>query len=489
MLIWLAALSSNNTTPSAPAFAPVPQAAKLDQGTVPVKSAELAPPKFSEYFSEIYDGPRAPVNLITNFDKTFRTKIRNTQSQSVNFSGEYVLTTWGCGVSCLTGVAVNARTGHVIALPGSLCCWKGVGQNVIFRKNSRLLVLAGLINEGGQYGTHFYQLLNEKFVHIKTIPVSQEESSGTLSTLSAVPSPPTYSPRQEQQLGQASLNEDKPPVDSNLVFSSAQLRYCVAEEIRLGGAKAAADSAIDTDVNRFNSMVADYNSRCGSFRYRRGELESVRRDVDSYRSQLSAEGKTRFTRSPASSQSTPGSWGANGLPAKEAPPRFAPTISTPQSAPASLSVQGNGTPANSWVSGANWYCNDGFRKIGDRCEALNAPANSWVAGSNWYCNDGYQKVGEQCARLNVPNNAWVAGSNWYCNDGFRKVGDRCEALNAPANSWVAGANWYCNDGYQKVGGQCERLNVPSNAWVAGSNWYCNDGFRKVGDRCISIFER
>jgi hypothetical protein len=28
----------------------------------------------------------------------------------------------------------------------------------------------------------------------------------------------------------------------------------------------------------------------------------------------------------------------------------------------------------------------------------------------------------------VPDNAWMSGSNWYCNDGYRKVGDKCVSV-------------------------------------------------------------
>ena len=81
-----------------------------------------------------------------------------------------------------------------------------------------------------------------------------------------------------------------PPVGQDLVFSTAQIRYCLAEDIRLEGAKSAVNNYIDSDVDRFNAMVADYNSRCARFRYRSGALESARRDIDPYRSQLQAEG-------------------------------------------------------------------------------------------------------------------------------------------------------------------------------------------------------
>ena len=370
---------------------------------------------------------------------------------------------------------------------------------------------------------------------------------------------PSYSPPAQPQ-EPARPAESQPPVGQNTVLSTAQIRYCLAEDIRMDGAKAAVNNYNDSDVDRFNAMVADYNSRCGSYRYRRGALESARGDIEPYRSQLQAEGRNRFARSPSSgslstpapSRATPdatiqavqqrlnelgydagtpdglmgrgtrsaiiafqqdrglaatgaadqalllqlqrapsrspGSWGANDSVVQETPPRSAPTT-TPPFVPPSPSVQRSGPPANSWVSGSNWYCNDGYKKVGNSCEKLNVPRNAWVSGSNWYCNDGFRKVGDQCEALNVPANAWVSGSNWYCNDGYRKVGERCERLNVPRNAWVSGSNWYCNDGFRKIGDQCVALNVPDNAWVSGSNWYCNDGYKKIGDRCVSVYER
>jgi len=64
-------------------------------------------------------------------------------------------------------------------------------------------------------------------------------------------------------------------------------------------AKSALNNYIESDVDRFNAMVADYNSRCGSFRYRSGALESARRDIEPYRSQFQSEGRSRFIRSPS----------------------------------------------------------------------------------------------------------------------------------------------------------------------------------------------
>ena len=400
---------------------------------------------------------------------------------------------------------------------------------------------------------------------------------------------PSYSPSVQPQ-APSRPQESKPPVGQDLVFSTAQIRYCLAEDIRMDGAKSAVDNYIDSDVDRFNAMVADYNSRCGSFRYRSGALESARRDVEPYRGQLQAEGRSRFARSSSTgslsapaparpvadetvravqqklnelgysagpadglmgrgtraaiiafqqdrglaatgvadqtllfqlrqipSGSARGS-GANAPVVQDTPSRSTPTTAAPLFAPPSPSVQRSSPPPNSWVSGSNWYCKEGFRKVDSECVALvvpqNAfvsgsnwyckegfrkvdnecvalvvPQNAFVSGSNWYCKEGFRKVDNECVALVVPQNAFVSGSNWYCKEGFRKVGSECEALVVPQNAFVSGSSWYCKEGFRKVGNQCEALVVPQNAFVSGSNWYCKEGFRKVGDNCVSVFER
>ena len=341
---------------------------------------------------------------------------------------------------------------------------------------------------------------------------------------SAQTSTPSYSTSPTEPKAPSRPQESKPPVGQSQVLWAAQIRYCLAEDIRMDAAKSALNNYIESDVDRFNAMVADYNSRCGSFRYHSGALESARQDIEPYRSQLQAEGGSRFARSPSTSslsntvpsraapdatvqavqqklnelgysagypdglmgqgtrsaiiafqqdsglvatgvadqelllqlQRAParssGGWGGNDPVVQDAPPRTATTA--PLSVPPSSSAQRVGPPANSWVSGSSWYCNDGYKKVGNSCEKLVVPRNAWISGSNWYCNDGFRKIGDQCVALNVPDNAWVSGSNWYCNDGFRKAGDQCVALNVPENAWVSGSNWYCNDGYRKAGGKC-----------------------------------
>ena len=115
---------------------------------------------------------------------------------------------------------------------------------------------------------------------------------------------PSYSPPAEPQ-APSRPQESTPPVGQDLVFSMPQIRYCLAEDIRMEGAKSALNNYIDSDVDRFNAMVADYNSRCGSYRYRSGALESARRDIAPYRVELYTQGRNLFARSQHQSNSPP----------------------------------------------------------------------------------------------------------------------------------------------------------------------------------------
>ena len=95
------------------------------------------------------------------------------------------------------------------------------------------------------------------------------------------------------------LVEEKPSIGRNNMLSTAQIRYCLAEKIRIDAMASVLNRHINADVDRFNGYVNGYNSRCGEFRYRQGALESAQRDIDLYRSQLQDEGRSKFPRNAA----------------------------------------------------------------------------------------------------------------------------------------------------------------------------------------------
>lgn len=131
-------------------------------------------PQFKEYpITEAYIGKTAPL-IITREDKLFRTRLREAAKEKPNFAGRYIVTTWGCGTSCVMGAVIDAKTGKVHWWNFSVCCWGyEVDENfqpMVFRLNSNLIVFAGARNEkDGDIGTHFYKFENGRFVYIRSI--------------------------------------------------------------------------------------------------------------------------------------------------------------------------------------------------------------------------------------------------------------------------------------------------------------------------------
>lgn len=156
-------------------------------------------------------------------------------------------------------------------------------------------------------------------------------SSYTPSTYATAPSPqpPVSEPQAPRR-----PSEEMPPVGRDHVLGAAQIRYCLAEDIRMEAAKGSLNSYADSDVDQFNAMVADYNSRCGAFRYRSGALESARSDIESFRFELAAEGRSYFAGKPNTASASP-----------------SPTIINDPVPPAVVPGQKVSSAANSQLSG------------------------------------------------------------------------------------------------------------------------------------------
>ncbi|GMW00558.1 MAG: hypothetical protein AMXMBFR84_16950, partial [Candidatus Hydrogenedentota bacterium] len=88
--------------------------------------------------------------------------------------------------------------------------------------------------------------------------------------------------------GQTSnVRYEKPPVGQNNVLSVPQICWCLREDIRIETMRDVANT--EESVTKFNGLVDDYNSRCGSFKYREGTLEQAKRTVESQRSEIVSE--------------------------------------------------------------------------------------------------------------------------------------------------------------------------------------------------------
>lgn len=118
-------------------------------------------PRFEDYpVTEIFQGtPVGPI-LATADQRLFRTRIREGVTKGIgverdgglerpgpNFSGHYIIVTWGCGSPCIMMAIVDAKNGKVYRSPmtDSLqVSWLDGGPwlpRVQFRLDSRLMIL------------------------------------------------------------------------------------------------------------------------------------------------------------------------------------------------------------------------------------------------------------------------------------------------------------------------------------------------------------
>jgi hypothetical protein len=89
---------------------------------------------------------------------------------------------------------------------------------------------------------------------------------------------------------------ERPPVGQDLVLSVSQIRYCVREEIRLDALRSVLDSGNNYEIDRFNALIDDYNSRCVRFRYRKGDVERVQRELEPLRSSIASAAISEWRR-------------------------------------------------------------------------------------------------------------------------------------------------------------------------------------------------
>ena len=121
------------------------------------------------------------------------------------------------------------------------------------------------------------------FSQNKKQPAYIPSSSPQSSPAPAVPtsSPPRSTPQS------AGLQYSKPPVGTNNVLSVQEIQWCIREGIRIETIRNLIES--NEGIDAFNRIVKDYNSRCGSYRYRKGSQLQAERNVEPYRSQIVEE--------------------------------------------------------------------------------------------------------------------------------------------------------------------------------------------------------
>ena len=118
--------------------------------------------------------------------------------------------------------------------------------------------------------------------------VAQDDSRRPNEVLSHTqPSPsPSYSLSQTPEAQISDLEFTKPPVGENNILSVAQIRWCLREDIRIEVLRPMPTT--NSQIDQFNAIVADYNSRCGRYRYRERTLTRAQQEVERVRAQIDA---------------------------------------------------------------------------------------------------------------------------------------------------------------------------------------------------------
>lgn len=120
---------------------------------------------------------------------------------------------------------------------------------------------------------------------------NSDNSSPSSASYQASSAPVQSTPATGQNY--SSNEETMPLVGDGLAFDRSEIRYCLSQEIRIAAWQGQVNQYSQSSVDAFNGAVADYNARCAHYRYRDGDLENVRSQVETNRAELVQQGMSQ----------------------------------------------------------------------------------------------------------------------------------------------------------------------------------------------------
>jgi hypothetical protein len=378
---------------------------------------------------------------------------------------------------------------------------------------------------------------------IWAINQSDRPTNTTRSTPSSSYSPPPSIPSSNQPSGRPTypgIDYQLPVVARDRVLSVAEIRWCTKEGIRIEAMRNVTDT--QRGIDRFNQIVGDYNSRCGSFRYRSGNKSRAERDVEPYRSQIVSDAireakeydnpyTPSYTAKPSAPKTVTPSYVARSTSPSKPTPSTKPSRDLTREAQQLLTDLGYkpgpidglfgrktsdaikafqrnvGITVDGWVDqdllielrrNKNQRSTRSIPKSPERTtrqESHNRiPNNAHInyLGNDWECDNGYRKMRDGCQKVALPANAHInyLGNDWECDNGYRKMRDGCQKVALPANAHInyLGNDWECDNGYRKMRDGCQKVALPANAHInyLGNDWECDNGYRKMRDGCQKV---
>lgn len=137
------------------------------------------PPTFSDFPASVVKATARQINLSSHPKaRMFRTNLRESLSEGVDFAGRYIVATWGCGTDCQGGAIIDGKTGNVFfpkQLQGTSLGSGDFAEEVVeYKENSRLLIINGYPGGGdGKYGIWYYEWTGTTLELLKFVKKSQ----------------------------------------------------------------------------------------------------------------------------------------------------------------------------------------------------------------------------------------------------------------------------------------------------------------------------
>ena len=112
---------------------------------------------------------------------------------------------------------------------------------------------------------------------------SRRSGSSTTTASTSSTSQHSYSPNSSAS---SQLSEKIPAPGTGRLLNKREVRYCIFQGERLHILRTLVSSSSDREIDHFNAIIQDFNSRCSNFQYREGVLQTIEAEVPGNRSRL-----------------------------------------------------------------------------------------------------------------------------------------------------------------------------------------------------------
>jgi hypothetical protein len=168
---------------------------------------------------------------------------------------------------------------------------------------------------------------------------------GSLSEKLAPPEPLPPQPPVDAAPGD---EEELPPLATGEVLSERQIRWCLAEKLRIDAVRPVLDRYNRDEIRQFNERVANLNARCSSYRYFGSARQDAAEWVEAERPRIEREAREAHLHAAAQAKAaaSQGKRGRPGQPAAAGPQTGASHASPAGAALASPSAAASPSPPN-----------------------------------------------------------------------------------------------------------------------------------------------